>query len=411
MRFKKIILIASIIISIILTSCTGSRELDNLGIVLTTGIDKVDGQIILTHEVVVPKSNVSDRGNDQPNIEYVQSSGDTVFDATRNASLFFDRKLFLAHNRNIILGEELAKEGIGQIINFYVADNEPRETVILLVAKGSNAYDVMGINGGLANSPSRYLSDLIGNYRVNLKTRDFTFHEFLRYFLQGENVVISIVEEIEALEVNKDVEKPSKTALDVAGGAVFRKDKLIGYFNGEEMKGFNFLVDEFENGLIVFETPDELVKVSIFTATRGEYTVLEVKSSKVKKNLEIKDEKLHLTIDVKVVGTLLENTKGLNISNKDMLEAIKSAASNQVKEYITMTMEKAQKEFKVDSFSIGNLVHIKYPHLWREISDEWESIFPDLDYDVNVSTDLIRHGLINTPVNIKLGEDRLKENK
>lgn len=411
MRFKKLIIISTIITSIILTSCTGVRELDTLGIVTTTAIDMVDDQVMLTHEVIVPKSNTGNQSNDEPNVQYVQSTGDTVFDATRNASLVFDRKLFLAHNRVYILGEEVAKKGIGQIINFYISDNEPRESAFFVVAKGSNAYEVMGVNGGLGDSPGKYLVDLLENYRVNLKTRDFTLHEFLRYFLQEENVVLPIIQQVEQLEINKDEEKPTKSALDVTGGAVFRKDKLIGYINGDDMKGFNFIVNEFENGLIVFETPDELVKDNKFTATSGQYTVIEVKNSKTKNRVEIKDEKLHLTIDVEVEGTLIEDTKGLNVSDNDMIKAVKSASSKKVKEYITTTMDKAQKDFKLDIFSIGNLVHIRYPDLWREISDEWESIFPDLEYEVNVSTDLIRHGLINTPVNIKLEKERLKENK
>lgn len=411
MRFKKIIIVNILIVLVTLTSCVRSRDIEELGIVMTTGIDMEGEKVLLTHEVVVPKSNISNRSEDKGNVQYVQSRGDTIIDALRNATLVFDRKLFLAHSRVLILGEEFAKRGVGDLMNFYVSDNEPRESTILVVAKDSKAYELMGISGGLSDTPGSYLFDLLDNYSVNLKTRKFTLTEYMRYFLQGENPVSPIVELIQELEIDKGKEEATKDALNVSGGAVFRKDKLLGYYNGDEMKGFNFIVDEFENGLIVFETPDELVKNNKFIATSGKYTVVEVKNSSTKNRIEIIDDKLHLTIDVKVDGTLIEDTKGLNISDKNILEAVNATCSNKVKDYITMTMDKAQKEFRLDTFSIGNLVHIKYPHLWREISDEWEGMFPDLEYEVNVETDLIRSGLINTPINIKIEENCLKENK
>lgn len=411
MRYKSIILSIILIIAVLLSSCTSSQEIEDVGIVLATGIDMEGDKYLLTHEVIVPKSSVSDKIGQGPNVQYVQSKGDTIIDALRNASLVFDKKLFLAHNRVIILGEDLAKRGIGDIINFYVSDVEPRESTLLLVVKGSPAHEVMGIKGGLSDTPGKYLFDLLENHRFNLKARDLTLNEFLRYFLAGENVVVSTVQKIEQKEIDKEEEKPNRTILDVTGGAVFRKDRLIGYYTGEEMKGFNFLIDEFENGLIIFKMPDEVVKDNKFVARSGQYLVVEVKASKTKSKVELVEDKLLLKIDVNIEGVLIEDTKGLNISSQAMLEAVRSACAKKVEEYIVRTLEKAQKEFKTDTFSIGNLVHISYPDLWKEISDDWESIFPDLDYKINVKVDVIRAGLINTPVNIEIDEERLKENK
>lgn len=401
MRLKKRIIIGNLIImAVVLTSCTGLREVSDLGIVTTTAIDVDNGEILLTHEVIVPETNPSTSDNSRKVI-YVQSRGKTVFDAIRNGTLIFDRKLFLAHNRIFILGEDFAKEGVSSAFNFYVYDDEPRESAFIVVAKGSKGYDVMGINGGLSNTPGKYLSDLLENHVLNLKSRDFSLVEFLRYFLKDSNSVIAVVERIEQKEINKEENQSIKNSLNVEGGAAFKGDQLIGYYDGDEMKGFNFIVDEFKNGLIVFETPDELMAESELIAESRIYTVVEVKKSKTEKRVEIIDEELHLIIDVNIKGSLIEDMKGLKVSNKDILHSVELASSNQVKHYINMTMEKAQKEFKIDLFSISNLVHTKYPDLWKEISDDWESIFSDLDYTVNVKVDMVRTGLLNIPINIR----------
>ena len=392
MRFKKNIVITIImIIAILSTSCVGSREVDELGIVMSTAIDIEDGELILTHEVTVPKTNVSTKSDAKDSsVIYVQSKGNTMIEATRNATLTFARKLFLAHNRIYILGEEFAKGGLSEFINFYIYDNEPRESAYIIVAKDSKAYEVMGINGGLGDTPGKYLFDLIENYNANLKTRNLTMIEFLRYFLKDINSVTTMVERIEETELDMEANQSKKKALNVSGGAVFHRDKLIGYYNGDEMMGFNFIVDEFENGMIVFETPDELMKKSELIGDSGKYTVAEVKKSKTKAKVELIDEKLHILIDVNIKAALIEDMKGLDVSHKDVLKAAELACSNRVKDYIHMTMDKAQKEFKVDSFSIGNLVHIRYPKLWKDISDDWD-----------VQTHFVRTGLLNIPVNIR----------
>ena len=110
MRYKSIILSIILIIAVLLSSCTSSQEIEDVGIVLATGIDMEGDKYLLTHEVIVPKSSVSDKIGQGPNVQYVQSKGDTIIDALRNASLVFDKKLFLAHNRVIILGGS-AKRG------------------------------------------------------------------------------------------------------------------------------------------------------------------------------------------------------------------------------------------------------------------------------------------------------------
>ncbi len=399
---KKIIIINIIMIALVLTSCNGSREVNELGIVVSTAIDIEDGVLLLTHEVVVPETSVStNTKKSDSSVIYVQSRGRTIMEAGRNASLTFDRMLFLAHNRLFILGEEFAREGLSSFINFYIYDNVPRESSFMIVARGAKGYEVMGINGGLGDSPGKYLFDLISNYNLNLKTRDFTLVEFLRYFLRGENPVTAIVEEIEELDIEMKTGQSTKKALNVAGGGVFNGDKLIGYYNGDEMMGFNFIVDEFENGFIVFDTPDELIKESNFIGDSERYTVAEVKNSKTKTKVDIINEELTIVIDVNINAVLIEDMKGLDLSQKDILKAIEEACSNQIKEYIQMTMDKAQKEFGLDSFSIGSLVHIRYPDLWREISDDWDAIFPELNYIVTVNTDFVRTGLLNAPINIE----------
>lgn len=357
MKKRLALLIFLIMIMTIVTACTERRELDDLGIVISMGLDIEEEKVIMTLEIINPTTSKLASGMPaQRSTIFIQGVGDTVFDAGRNLTLQFDRRAYLPHNGVVILSEELAKRGIGDVVDFLSRDNEQRETAYLVIAKGAKAYEVMGINAGLSDSFGDYLVNIIENFERNEKTRSLTIFEFFRYYYEpSTGPILGVVKRIEKKEINKEINKqiPQESkeesmdnyVLDLAGGAAFVRDKLLGYYSGDEMIGFNFIVDEYEKGLLVFETPKELSDDSSNIGRTGKYTLVEVLRSETKKEIEIVDGKIHLSISVKLRGALGEETSGLDIGNPEVIEAIENSCSERVKELISKTMEKAQKEF------------------------------------------------------------------
>lgn len=413
MKKRVVLLVLWIMIIITVTSCTERRELDDLGIVISMGLDIEDEKVIMTLEVINPTSSKLAAGMPtQKSSIFIQGVGDTVFEAGRNLTLQFDRRAYLPHNSVIILSEEVARRGIGDIIDFLSRDNEQRETAYLVVAKDAKAYEVMGINAGLSNSFGGYLTNIIENYQRNEKTRSLTVFEFFRYYYDlSTGPILGVVEKKEKIEISKETNKEifqeskdeslDKYILDLTGGAAFARDKLLGYFSGDEMIGFNFIVDEYEKGLVVLETPKELSEDISSIGRASENLVVEVLRSKTKKEIEIVDGKIHLSIKVNIRGSLGEATAGVDVGNPEVIEVIENACSERVKELIENTMEKAQKEFQYDNFSIGALMHRKHPVEWRKVSDDWHNVFTKISYTVDVKTEILRTGLIDTPGNIR----------
>lgn len=407
---KKVIFIIILIVIVTLsTSCTGSIELEELGIVTAIGLDIENEKIILTNEVIIPSA--TEPGSTAENtVLYVQSRGDTIGEAYKNSTLDFDRSLFIPHNKVIIFGEEFAKRGIGDYIDYLLNDNELRETTYLLVAKDEKAYDLLGIDGGLSISTGGLLEIIIESYNDTLKTRSLSMIEYFKYFFIDGSPVLGVIQSVDVMEVNKKEgkEMPDKTVLNLGGGAVFKSDKLHGYYTDEEMIGFNFMVNEVEKGaLIVFEVADEYIGKNKHVATKGKFTSIEIIDSRTKNDVEIVDGQIHVNINVRINGTIGEDTKGLDLTELHVVDAIGRACSKKVEEYITNVMERAQNEFKIDSFGVKNLVYMKYPDLWKEIASEWhEGVFPDISYSVKVDTNIIRTGLINDSINVLRGKEQ-----
>jgi spore germination protein KC len=55
----------------------------------------------------------------------LESTGYTVFDAFRNATMQSDRKLFLSQNNVVVIGEEMARTGVAPLIDFLDRDPNP----------------------------------------------------------------------------------------------------------------------------------------------------------------------------------------------------------------------------------------------------------------------------------------------
>ena len=196
-----IITIYLLAISIILSSCTGGREIQELGIVTSIGMDIEDDKVIVTCEVINTTSGNTQSGSSTHSpkeVVFIQGEGITVFEAIRGTTLNFDRKLFFSHVNTIILGEEFAKKGIAEFLDLVLRDNEPRENMYILVAKGTKAYDVMGIKGDLSQSAGNYLHDVLEDSRYNGKSLNITVAEYYRYYYEASNEpVIGIVQKKE----------------------------------------------------------------------------------------------------------------------------------------------------------------------------------------------------------------------
>ncbi len=407
-----------LIISFFLTGCWDSRELNTLGVSLVMGFDIEDnGEILLTAEVIKPAS--AKRGLGEQEIKYVQGRGKSFLEALRSVTLKFDRRLFISHLKVLIFSEDFAKGGNIEYMDFFQRDEELRETSYILIAKNAKAYEVMGVAAGIEDVPANYILQLVENKKYNIKTVDVDVLQFIKYYYE-ENLqpVVGVIEKKEKSPVGKGSlsKKEKDDELSVEGATVFSKDKLVGYLNGIETRGFNFIIDEVEGGVIEFPTPNTQVdEYSIptpkvesmsrtFAGEKNKATVVEVIKSKTKKDVKINNGKIIFEIKVKMKGTLDEVVGDIDTSKEEVIKELEKGCSAEIKSNMEKVIGKAQKEFKVDIFETASLFHRKYPKEWHKIKKDWDKIFPEAEFKVEVETNILRTGLINTPTNKIKGE-------
>jgi spore germination protein KC len=404
---KTVILIIYIFVNaMLLCSCTGGKEIKDLALVTAIGLDVEDDNVVLTCEISNPLFNLNTDASSSASVSvmFVQGKGKTLFEAITNTSLNFERRLFFSHAEVLIIGEEFAKKGITQNLDYLLRAQEPRENIKMVVAKGTKAYEVMGISGELSASGGQYINEVLEKFVYNGKTININLAQYFRYYysISNEPVIGVVQKEIkERIDKEKKKFEPTETILNVGGGAVTKRDYLIGYFTPEEMLGFNFIVDDIKSGIIVINTPDKLNKNISVIGDSGKFTSIEILKSRTKKDIKIKDGKIHLDLNVKLRGSLIEENKAIDMDDEEIIKLIGDACSKEIKKVISNTLNKGQKEFKQDNFSIGETLHHQHPKVWKEIAEEWEDIFTDITYSINVESEIVKIGMINVPSNLR----------
>ena len=403
---KIFIIIYLLFITVILSSCTKGREIQQLAIVTAMGIDREGDNLILTCEISNPLYNPDTDGvsSASKSVVFIYGKGRTLLEAIAELSLNLDRELFFSHADILILGEDLAKQGIIQNLDYLLRSQEPRETTKIVVAKGCKASEIMGLRGDLNFSVGQYVGKLLDNFDLNGKTININVAEYYRYYYdQNNEPVIGVVEKKEVKEIGAKTgeEGPPREILNVGGGAVTKRDSLIGYFTPDEMFGFNFIINNIKGGTITFVTPDELDNNISIIGKEGKFTSLEILKSGTKQEVMVRDGNIHLDINVKLRAALTEEEKAIDLDNEEVIKILEDFSSRSVEKIISKTLDKGQKEFKQDNFSIGQGIHKKDPKLWKEISKDWDSIFPEMTYNVNVETKIVKIGIINRPTNLR----------
>lgn len=110
-------IILLVFITPLLSGCWNSRELNELSITSGLGIDKVDGKYVFTTQIINPSEVAKERAPKRTVVTTLAEKGDTLFEAWRKMTKKSATKMYFSHVRVLIIGEDLAKEGVSKILD------------------------------------------------------------------------------------------------------------------------------------------------------------------------------------------------------------------------------------------------------------------------------------------------------
>lgn len=384
---KRLLTLFLILNTVFLSGCWDMRELNELGMVMMVGVDKGPNNsgFLVTVQIAKGKGQGGGQGNTGGGeATWVASAdGSTIFEAVRNIARFSSRRIMWAHNNVIVIGEDLAREDITPVIDFFTHNPELRMKTWVGIARGK-ASEYVSVKTGMEDIPGIAVAEL---FRYNQLPSISTQTDMLR--LYSDFLSDSIQPIVSAFRKREKMPGEGRNQVELSGGAVFKGTRMLGWLTPEEIRGISWVRGE---------TKSTVLSVSNISASDKKVAV-EIRNIKVKTNSEIINGSPIINIDFKAEGHIAEEDFISNMSISEMKSKVEKETERQVKRYITQGIDRVQKEYKSDVLGFGRRVHIEHKYEWdRSIKSKWEDIYPNTEAKVNVHIDLRSSILYQQPI-------------
>ncbi|MCC3380508.1 Ger(x)C family spore germination protein [Paenibacillus farraposensis] len=393
MKKKSACLLLILTLVLLLTGCWNRRELNELAIVVGLGIDKQGDRFRVSVQVVDPGAVSSKKGGSQgaPATLYTDEA-DTIFEAIRKITTISPRKMYFSHLRICVIGESVATEGMAKSLDLLSRDNEFRSDFYLVVTKDNSAEDTLKMMTPLVPIPANNLFSSLESSEKNWSpSTTVTLDELIAALTsEGRQPVLTGLR----IVGNKEMGESSSNAkmieppvlLQYSGLAVFRKDKLIGWLNETESRGYSFILGKVQSSVGFAACPGggKVVTESIRTQTS------------MKGSVNRKEPQIHIKVRVEAnVGEVECNS--LDLTKASTIYDIEKREEEKIEEIMQSTVRKAQKLYKADIFGFGEAIHRADPKAWKTLKKNWDlEHFADLPVHIKVDFKIRRLGTVGS---------------
>lgn len=375
-----LIIFSLIFLILILSGCWSKRELNELALVAALGIDLVDDEYVISAQVIDPSqvSSKQSASGHAPVVTY-HAKGKTVFEAIRKILALSPRKLYFAHLQLVVMGEELAKNGLRDTVDFLGRDQEIRNDFTVIVSQQATAKDVLNVLTPIEKIPAnKMLNSLKVMQDAWGSTLEVDIEDLVtKLGVNDQFFVLSAIEVLGEKSLGIDqtnverIETPVK--LKFTGLAIFKKDKLLGYLDEYDSKSLNYLNNQIKSTIEIISCP-----------SKGELST-EITQSKTKTKGVIIDGKPSIQINMNVVQNVAEVNCDIDLTTLKTMDWI----NNQTEEHIQKNVEKVlntlQENYQADVLGFGEAIHRADPKEWKKIKNDWHTIYPDLEFTVKVN--------------------------
>ncbi len=392
--------LVALFLAMAVTGCWDRIEVESLGFVIAAGLDPSDsptnarGWSLIDMTVRIASGDFAGGGNSSDS-NLVQGSGLVLtgtgfspLDALNSIQDTVPRQVYVAHNRVVVVAEELAKTDMRQMLDLFHRPRQTRREAILVVARDISAKDAISATFPLAGSSGEGLFDLI---RLSSRTRGSdirTVHDFLvAASLEGMDPYLGVIRPAPA-DAEKAAAVPSRVLY--SGIALFQGDRLVGYLDERETRGLLWALGRMASTNVELPCPTDPI----------DPILIEVQRSKGNVKIELEPE-LHGVIEIVMEGRVIEVgcTSGFERTSS-ALDEVHDVAVEQIKTEISAAITKAQ-EVMSDPFGFGAALLRRSPSVWREVGTHWyEEIWPTMRVDINVKFDIRRPGLVGGPYTV-----------
>ncbi|EGW39525.1 Ger(x)C family spore germination protein [Desulfosporosinus sp. OT] len=396
-------------ISLLTTGCWDYQEVDRLATVLALGIDRIPGSknVLLTVQIGKPEGKGSSKqiGGQGGEKSYIimNSEGKSLSEAILSIGKQSTRRVVLSHCKTAVLGRDLAEMGIGEILDDLKRARESRRTNWILTTD-KTAKEIIEKDISLEQLPGRGLDHILQNFKKAGRVVPMNFNDFFAR-LNGESHVsftpLAQLEDIDKQVTNQlekvvgrslDTEEKPKT-LTIGKTAVFKNLRMVGVLNEDDTRAHKWLVDSPKGSSITLAYAPQ-------AQTNGDKgdIMFEIEDGQTTITPHISEEGITMNIECTTKVLIHElGATGVNVLDPKVVAQLELQTAEAMKLQLEHTINTAQKELKSDCVGFAENLHNYYPLEWKQIKDNWDDVFPTVDYQIFCKVKILSSGTISNP--------------
>ena len=393
---KKIVF--SIFILFLTSGCWNYIELNEYSIVTGIAIDKSeDGYKVSTLISNIPKgNNGTENGSSNSDIVVYEGYGKSIAEALKDVGLISPKELYLNSFYTMVISEEVARDGINNVLDFFLKYSSSRNNFNIIIAKNCKAKDTLKIMTSITNYPSQSISDNIkSTSKLQGFVKSINFDELISIILKDgidpSLSTITIVGNIEDGFTKENLESSEpKAYIKLDNQAIFRGDKLIMFANYSESVGINMINNKINE--MVFEVPHNNGFVVIDTIKFHSSIKTSIENNKPVVNIFLNGD-----------ARIIETNGKINIEDNDVLSEIQKEANEMIKQYVISAI-KISVNNKTDILGIGNKFNQNHPNYFKQVKNNWYETLKYVEF--NIYSNLKINSIVSAKNSLEVSYDR-----
>ncbi|NOU87210.1 Ger(x)C family spore germination protein [Paenibacillus sp. LMG 31460] len=357
-----------------LSGCNYHNELKNLQLIYATSLDMNDkNEIVTTVTIQTPGG----KERSAPVHEVLSATGPTLQESLfKKIGMQIAGPIGTSKNQVMLIGEKLARKDLTEILDStFRNSNDPMLAKVAIVR--GNASGLIRLDRIGSATAGEYLRKILKSAKYETAIPSVTLHSLYPVLHdQGRDSVIPLISRL------KD-----KAVVD--GVALMNQRKYTGYFLTPEQSSLFLLMSGLKGNICVITRNME---ESGSKNDPSQYLSLNILKLKRNKHVWVDAEgQIRVQLHLKMKASVVEYTKD------DLADKQKIIQLN--KHFSELLTHEAQDICKLllrsrsDAFGIGRDIMAFYPNEWKRMN--WETVYPETDFQVSTEVDIVSHGIIN----------------
>ncbi len=383
---RRTFFIAVLMPLVLLPGCWSRRELKDVNFVLGVGIDRTSNGYRMAAQFPIAARLAGAAGGGMggggggaaaagPATYVATVEGSTLKDADRHLTEVLPGRAEWSHLQVVVVGEDLAREGLAQMADFLLRPQTVRENTRLLVARGK-ASDIVSLSIPLEPLPPVGIDRTLKSLLQESLTSDSTLIKFVD--AMAEPGIDGVLPSIEA---------GPGGAPRLGPLAVFKGDRLVGWLSPEETLGVSSIRAKHPRLSVLFPCQED----------GPPQAAVEVHSHESRLEIRAEGGRLTASIEVKARGQLYEDACLRDVMQPPTRQELERLGAERVRRDIEAAVQRS-KDLRADIFGFGRELYRHQPQEWKRRKDRWDEELARLPITVRVELTIDEGGVINQPV-------------